>query len=123
MAAPNLIGATTINGRTAAANLTSTSATSVLSNASSSGKCLKVNTFSVSNYTGTAANITVVYNTAAALGGTNHSIAGNISVPANSTLNVVDKTSQYYLEENTSLGAIAGTANALSVTISYEEIS
>ena len=123
MAAPNLISATTINGKTAAANLTTTSATSVLSNASSSGKCLKINTLTVSNYTGTAATITINYNTAASLGGTNHCIVGSVSVPGNSTLNVIDKTSQYYLEENTSLGAIAGTSNALSVTVSYEDIS
>ena len=43
MAAPNIIGATTINGKTTGANLTTTSATTVLNNASSSGKCLKVN--------------------------------------------------------------------------------
>ena len=40
MAAPNLIGATTINGKTTGANLTSTSATTVLNNASGSGKYL-----------------------------------------------------------------------------------
>jgi hypothetical protein len=123
MAAPNLIGATTILGKTAGANLTTTSATAVVSNASGSGKCLKINTVNVTNYTATAANITVNYNTAAALAGTNFAIAGGMSVPAYSTLNIVDKSSQYYLEENTSLGATAGTANALIVTCSYEDIS
>ena len=38
MAAPNIISATTINGKTTGANLTSTSATTVLNNASGSGK-------------------------------------------------------------------------------------
>lgn len=123
MAAPNLINATTINGKTAGANLTTTSATVVISNASASGKCLKVNTLNVSNYTAAAANITINYNTAAALAGTNFAIAGIVSVPSFSTLNIIDKTSQYYLEENTSLGATAGTANALIVTCSYEDIS
>lgn len=123
MAAPNLIGATTILGKTAGANLTTTSATAVLNNASGSGKCLKVNTLNVSNYTATAATITINYNTAASLAGTNYAIAGLISVPSYSTLNIIDKTSQYYLEENTSLGATAGTANALIVTCSYEDIS
>ena len=123
MAAPNLIGATTINGKTTGANLTSTGATTVLNNASGSGKCLKVNTLNVANYGATAANITINFNNAANLGGTNFAIAGIISVPAYSTLNVIDKTSQYYLEENTSLGATAGTANTLIVTVSYEDIS
>jgi DUF4097 and DUF4098 domain-containing protein YvlB len=123
MAAPNLIGATTINGKTTGANLTTTSATSILNNASSSGKCLKINTLNVTNYTVSAASISVSWYNAASLGGTAYAIAGNIMVPANSTLNIIDKTSQYYLEENTSLGAIAVTANALIVTCSYEDIS
>ena len=123
MAAPNIINATTINGKTTGANLTTTSATSVLNNASGSGKCLKVNTLNVANYGASAANITIAWNNAASLGGTNFAIAGNVSVPAGSTLNIIDKSSTYYLEENTSLGATAGTANTLIVTCSYEDIS
>jgi hypothetical protein len=123
MAAPNLIGATTIIGKTSGISLTTTSATSVLSNAASSGQCLKVNTLNVANTTGTAASITVAYYNAAAIGGTAFAIVGTLQVPANSTLNVIDKSSQYYLEENSSLGATAGTANALVVTVSYEDIS
>ena len=123
MAAPNLISATTINGKTTGANLTTTSATAVLSNASGSGKVLKVNTVNVANYGASAANVTVSWYSAAAIGGTAYAIAGNISVPGGSTLNIIDKTSQYYLEENQSLGATAGTANTLIVTCSYEDIS
>ena len=123
MAAPNLIGATTINGKTTGANLTTTGATTVLNNPASSGKCLKVNTLNVSNYTAAAANITISYNNGANLGGTSYAIVGNLSVPAGSTINVIDKSSQYYLEEGNSLGATAGTANVFIVTTSYEDIS
>lgn len=123
MAAPNIIGATTINGKTTGANLTSTSATTVLNNPSSSGKCLKVNVLNVSNYGGSTVNITIGYYNAANIGGTLFPIVGSVNVPANSTLNVIDKTSQYYLEENTSIGATAASANALCVTCSYEDIS
>lgn len=123
MAAPNIIGATTIVGKTTGANLTSTSATTVLNNPASSGKCLKVNTLNVANYGNAAANVTVGWYNAANIGGTQFMIAGNVAVPAGSTLNIIDKTSQYYLEENTSLGATAGTANTLIVTCSYEDIS
>lgn len=123
MAAPNLINANTILGKTTGANLTSIGATTVLNNASGSGKCLKVNTLNVANQTGSAANVTVSYYTGANIGGTAFPIAGSVSVPAYSTLNVIDKTSQYYLEEDNSLGATAGTANALIVTVSYEDIS
>lgn len=123
MSAPNLIGATTINGKTAYANLTSTSATTVLNNASGSGKCLKVNVLNVANYGNASATISVGYYSSANIGGTQYQIVGNVTVPANSTLNVIDKTSQYYVEEDKSLGATAGTANTLCITCSYEDIS
>lgn len=123
MAAPNLIGATTINGKTAGANLTTTGSTTVLNNPASSGKCLKVNTLNVSNWTAASANITIGYYTGANVTGTQYQIVGSVTVPANTTLNVIDKTSQYYLEENSSLGATAGTANTFIVTTSYEDIS
>jgi hypothetical protein len=123
MAAPNLIGATTIVGKTTGANLTTTSTTSVLSNASGSGKCFKVNTVNIANYGASLALVTVSWHNAAAAGGSAFPIVGSVSVPAGSTLTVVDKTTQYYLEENTSLSATGGTANTLIVTCSYEDIS
>ena len=123
MAAPNLLSPTTINGKTVTVNLTSTSATSVLSNAASSGKALKVNALYVANTTASAANITINQYSAAALGGTAFPIASTVSVPGNATLVVIDKDAYVYLEENTSLGATAGTANALQIVCSYEEIS
>ena len=123
MAAPNIIGASIINGKTAGANLTAITATSILNNAASSGKCLKINVLNVSNYTSTPANVTISYYSAASLGGNVFNIIGKATVPANSTLNVIDKSSQYYLEENTSLGATADTGNVLHVTCSYEDIS
>lgn len=123
MAAPNLLSPTTINGKTVTVNLTSTSATSVLSNAASSGKALKVNALYVANTTASAANITINQYSAAALGGTAFPIASTVSVPGNATLVVIDKDAYVYLEENTSLGATAGTANALQIVCSYEDIS
>lgn len=123
MAAPNLINATTINGKTTGANLTTAGAITVLNNPASSGKCLKVNTLNIANYSNAAANISVSWYSSANIGGTAYAIVGNVNVPGGSTLNIIDKTSQYYLEENTSLGATAGTANTLIVTISYEDIS
>jgi len=123
MAAPNLIGATTINGKTAGANLTTTAATTILSNASSSGKVLKINTLNASNRTNSSANVSVVWNNAAALGGTSYNIVSGLVVPAGSTLTVIDKSTQYYLEENQSIGATAATGNTINITVSYEDIS
>lgn len=123
MAAPNLVTVTTIIGKTTGANLTTTSATTVLSNASNSGKLFKINTLNVSNYGALASLVTVTWYTGAGLTGNSFPIVGNVSVPAGTTLNVIDKTSQYYIEENQSIGATAGTANLLVVTCSYEDVS
>jgi hypothetical protein len=124
MAAPNLINANTIVGRTTTSNLTSTAVRTVLDNPANSGKVLKVNTLNLCNYNTSAVIVTVFYSNGANTTGTaNGSIAGSITVPSFSTLNIIDKTSQYYLEENTSFGAAANAANCISVSVSYEDIS
>ena len=124
MAAPNIVNTTAIYGKTATADLTTTNATSVLSNAASSGKVLKINTLVVSNVDGNSPyDITVNYYSAAALGGTATQIASTISVPADATLVVIDKSTGIYLEEDKSIGAIASSASKLKVVCSYEEIS
>lgn len=124
MAAPNLLNPSSIVGKTAVVDLTSTSATSVLSNASGSGKVLKVNSLYVTNVDGTAAaDITITLYSAAGLGGTGNEICSTVSVPADAVVVVIEKDSFIYLEEDRSLGATAGAANDLKVTCSYEEIS
>ena len=122
MTAPNLIGITTVTGRIVGANLTTTAATSIVSNAPGSNKCLKINTVNACNWTTSAANVTVSYYSAAALGGTAYPIVSNLSVPANSTLTVIDKLNILFLEEDNSLGARATTANTIVITASYEDI-
>ncbi len=124
MANPNIVNVTSIYGKSAVVDLTSTSATSVVSNAASSGKVFKINSLIVSNVDGTnAADITINYYSAAALGGTATQIVSTVSVPADSSLVVIDKNTSIYLEEDKSIGATAGSANDLKVIISYEDIS
>ena len=124
MANPNIVNVTSILGDNSSTSLTSTSATSIVSNAASSGKVLKINTLIVSNVDGTnACDITINKYSAAALGGTAYAIASTISVPADASLIVVDKTTSIYLKENESIGATAGTASDLIVTCSWEDIS
>jgi hypothetical protein len=124
MAAPNIVNVSAIYGKVVTADLTSTSAISVLSNAASSGKVFKVDSLVVANIdTVNSVNITINHYSAAALGGTATPIASTIAVPANSTLIVIDKTTMIYLEENMSLGAVAGTSSKLKVVCSYEDIS
>lgn len=124
MAAPNIVNVSAIYGKTNTVSLTSTSATSVVSNAASSGKVLKINALVVSNVNSTtAADISINYYSAAALGGTATQIANTISVPAKSSLVVINKLNSIYLEEDKSIGATAATSNDLKVLCSYEDIS
>jgi hypothetical protein len=124
MANPNIVNVTTILGNNSSVSLTSTSATSIVSNAASSNKVFKINMIMVANVDGTnAADITINKYSAAALGGTAFPIASTISVPADATLIILDKTTALYLLENESIGATAGTASDLVVTCSWEEIN
>ena len=121
---PNIVNVTAIYGNTSTTSLSTTSATSIVSNAASSGKVFKINSIVVANIDGTsAADITINLYSAAALGGTATAIASTISVPADATLIVTDKTTTFYLLEDKSIGAIASAANDLVVTASWEEIN
>ena len=124
MAAPNIVNVTTITGKTDQVSLTTTSATSVVSNAASSGKVFKINSLIVSNVDGSsAADITVAVYSEDDIGGTATELVSTVSVPADASLVVIDKNTALYLEEDMSIGATAGTASDLKVVVSYEEIS
>jgi len=124
MANPNIVNVAAIYGNNASVALSTTSATSIVSNAASSGKIFKINAIIVANVDGaTAADITINKYSAAALGGTAFPIASTISVPADATLIVLDKTTSIYLKENESIGATAAVANDLVVTCSWEELN
>ena len=124
MSAPNIVNVTTITGKSAVVDLTTTSATAVVSNAAASGKVFKINSLVVSNVDGTnAADITVSYYSEDDIGGTATQIVSTISVPADASLVVIDKNTSIYLEEDRSIGATAGTASDLKVLVSFEEIS
>jgi len=121
---PNIVNVAAIYGNTSTTLLTSTSATSIVSNAASSGKVFKINSLIAANVDGTnAVDITVNLYSAAALGGTAAAIASTISVPADATLIVTDKTTSFYLLEDKSIGAIAGVANDIVITCSWEELN
>lgn len=123
MAAPNIVGVTTIRGKTTYLSLANTSETTLLSNAASSNKVFKVNSIIVANDNGTSAadiNVTI-YDSASA--GTGYKIAHTVSVAADSTLVVIDKASSIYLEEDKRITVTASSGNALDIVCSYEEIS
>jgi hypothetical protein len=124
MAAPNLANLTTITGKTAVANLSTTNATLVVENTAASNKVFKINALYVSNVDGAAAaEVTVNLYSAANIGGTATQIVSTVSVPADATLVVIDRDGAIYLEEDRSIGATASAANDLKVVCSYEELS
>ena len=124
MANPNIVAVTSILGNTTYLTPANTTANVLLSNAASSGNVLKINQIVCANVDGSsAANCTVTVNSAAAGGGTAYPIVSTVSVPADASLIVVDKTTAIYLMENQSIVVTSGTANDLAFTISYEAIS
>jgi hypothetical protein len=127
MANPNIVNVTTILGNTSSTLISSTAdpfATALASNAASSGKVYKINSIVAANVDGSSAcDITIKIFSAAALGGTGTAIASTISVPADATLIITDKTTSFYLLEDKSIGATASAANDVVVTVSWEEIT
>lgn len=124
MAAPNIVNVTLINANSNTQILSTTAEVGLLSNPASSGKVYKVNTILVANKDGAnAIDVTCNLWSQAALGGSSFPIAFTISVPADATLILTDKSTSFYLEENRSIGIKSGSANGLSVLCSWEEIS
>ena len=122
MANPNIVSVASIYGKTVYDTDVATSAASLVSNAASSGKILKINSLIIANIDGTAsADITVTLrNTSATLLST---LANTVAVPADATLIVISKDTSIYLEENMALYVQSSAAGDLSATCSYEEIS
>lgn len=128
MAAPNIASLTTITGKTTYFTPSGTTAVVLLPNAAASNNVLKINQLVVANVDGTNAvdaTVSIYTNGAVAQGsapsgGTAFPIASTISVPADASLIVVDKTTGLYLEEGVSLTITSGTASKLTFSVSYE---
>jgi hypothetical protein len=124
MAAPNIVNVTAIYGKTAYLTPANTTANIVLANAASSGKVLRINSIVAANIDGTnAVDCTIAINSAAAGSGTSYSIASTISVPADASLIVTDKSTGFYLEEDRSILVTSGTSSKITYTVGYEEIN
>ena len=117
MAAPNIVGVTTITGKTAVQAVT-TSATAIVTNSAASGKVFKVNALYVSNVDGSNnADVSVdIFRSSTA-----YHVAKTVSVPADATLDIISKS--IYLEEGDSLRLTASANSDLEAVCSYEEIS
>jgi len=124
MAAPNIVNVTSIYGYTTTYALTTTAGTVLLANAAGSGKVLKINTILATNVDGTNDGaVTIAYNANAGGTGTSTELASTITVPADASLVVTNKTSFFYLEEDRSIVGNANAASTIEVLISYESIN
>ena len=131
MSNPNIVNVTTIYGKTTYLTPSATTAVVLLPNAASSGKVLKINQIVAANVNGSAAvdtTVSIYSNGAVAQGsapsgGTAYPIVSTVSVPADASLIVTDKTTAIYLEEGNSISVTSGTASGITYSISYEDIS
>jgi hypothetical protein len=83
----------------------------------------KIDNIVAANVTGTAATITVSVNSAVSGGGTAYRLAYQITVPANASLIITDKTTAFYVGEAQSVVVTSGTTNAIEMVASYEAIT
>ena len=131
MANPNIVNVTSILGTTTYLTPSSTSAVVLLPNAAASNTVFKINQIVAANVNGSAAvdtTVSIYSNGAVAQGsapsgGTAYPIVSTVSVPADASLIVTDKTTAIYLMEGTSITVTSGTASGITYTISYEVIS
>lgn len=127
MAAPNIVAVTTITPHTLSITPADTSRNALVA-APSTGMAYKINQITVANIDGsTAYDCTVELRLAD--GTTYRALASTISVPADATLILLDKTTSFYLldtsvtGEPSTLWATSSTASKLTYTVSYEAIS
>ena len=131
MANPNIAALTTLTGNTTYLTPSAITAVVLLPNAASSGQVFRINQIVAANVDGTNAvdtTVSIYTNGAVAQGsapsgGTAFPLASTISVPADASLIVVDKTTAIYLMEGTSITVTSGTASKITYSISYEIIA
>jgi hypothetical protein len=127
MAAPNIVAVTSIVPHTVSITPADTSRNALVT-APASGSAQKINEIIVSNIDGTTAYDATI-EVRLADGTTHRAIASTISVPADASLIVSDKTTMFYLldtsvtGEASTLWATSSTASKLTYTVSYETIT
>ena len=134
MANPNIAALTSIYGNTAYCVPSGTSATvsgtyngttTLTGLTPASGTVNKITGIFVANATGTAVAATVAIGNNATFGSATVTsyLAYQITIPANATLIVADKTTDIYITENQSVAVTSGTGSALTFTACFEAIT
>ena len=114
MAQPNIVNVSSILGTSEVKVLTTTLTTTLVTAASD--KVLKMNVIRCTNITDT--DRTVDFDVEVA--GTHKKIANEVTIPANSVVDIVDKNSSFYLMETDLLRGGASAATTIDVLVSYE---
>ena len=123
MANPNIVNVTSIYGNTTYIIPSTTSATVWTALTPAVGTVNKIGNIVAANVTASAVAVTVSINSAVSGGGTAYDIAYQISVPANASLIIMDKTTSIYVGEAQSIVVTVGTGSAIELTSSYEAIT
>jgi hypothetical protein len=118
MANPNIVNVTSIYGKSVQEALTTTLTNEIL--ACATDKLIKVNSVIVANIDGSSAVDVSCFITKS--GGSPIAIASTISVPADSSIVLIDKNNGLYLEEGDNIEAGASANSDAVITISYEEL-
>lgn len=134
MANPNLVNVASIygntayvipSGTTATTSWTYNGTTTLTGLTPAAGTVNRISSITVANTTSSAATATIGVGNNATFGSATvvSYPAYQISVPANATLVVIDKTTPLYITENQSVGVTSGTASALTYTATFEALT
>jgi hypothetical protein len=114
MAIPNIVSVSSIYGTTVNSVLTTTLTTTLVTAASD--KVHKMNLIRCANITDNDATVTFDQE----VSGTHKIIANEITVPANSVVDIIDKSNGFYLQETDLIRGGCSAADTVDCTISYE---
>ena len=114
MAIPNIVNVATIHAETLVGDLTTTLTTTLVTGEAE--QVYKINVIRASNITSSDATVTFDVE----VSGTHKIIANEITVPANSSVDIIDKNSSFYLQETDLLRGGASAGTTVDVMVSYE---
>tara|TARA_B100000131_G_C18040069_1_gene582043 strand:- start:837 stop:1214 length:378 start_codon:yes stop_codon:yes gene_type:complete len=122
MAAPNILSATSIYGKTVGCELNTTITQGILTCASN--KVLKIVSIIAANIDGASgADVTVVFQDDSKTGNLGvNTIANTVNVPADASIIIVGKDAPIYLEESDEIRAGASANGDIMLTVAYEEL-
>ena len=125
MAAPNIVGPTTITAKTATLRgVTGATGTVVVNNAAASGKAIQVISLYAANIDGAnAADVTFKLHDQDDGAGNGTVIASTVSEPADATVIVVDTNTPVWLEEDRSIVGPPSASDDIEVGCSYLELA